>query len=144
MPIPAFSNDVLPPHTSDPRRREQLSPFPCTTAELCQRFATSPERLTILDGFLRFRELLDMALHPVLTVEWFFEVRRSIHGGLISEPKEERTSQGRLGNDVTHAQALEMIHLTDSPCVATVHRTLVKTRSRMLRTRHELFGLRKA
>lgn len=50
---------------------------------------------------------------------------------------------GHLGNDVTHDQALEMIHLTDSPCVAMVHRTLVKTRSGMLRTRHELFGLRK-
>jgi hypothetical protein len=61
MPIPAFANDVLPPHTGDPRRREQLSPFPCTTTELCQRFATTPERLAILDGFPRFRELLAQA-----------------------------------------------------------------------------------
>jgi len=62
MPIPAFdANNVLPPHAGDPRRREQLSPFPCASAELCQRFATSPERLAILDGFLRFRELLAQA-----------------------------------------------------------------------------------
>lgn len=51
---------------------------------------------------------------------------------------------GRLGDDVTHDQALEMIHLTDMPCVATFHRTLVKTRSGMLRTRYELTALRKA
>lgn len=62
MPIPGFdANNVLPPHAGDPRRREQLSPFPCTPTELCQRFATSPERLAILDGFLRFRELLVQA-----------------------------------------------------------------------------------
>ena len=62
MPIPAFdANNVLPPHAGDPRRREQLSPFPCTTTEFCQRFATTPERLAILDGFLRFRELLVQA-----------------------------------------------------------------------------------
>ena len=62
MPIPAFdANNVLPPHAGDPRRREQLSPFPCTTTELCQRFATTPERLIILDGFLRFRALLTQA-----------------------------------------------------------------------------------
>ena len=51
---------------------------------------------------------------------------------------------GRLGDDVTHDQALEMIHLTDLPCVATMHRALVKTRSGMLRTRYELISLRKA
>jgi hypothetical protein len=46
--------------------------------------------------------------------------------------------------DVTHDQALEMIHLTDLPCVATIHRTLVKTRSGKLRTRCELTARRKA
>jgi hypothetical protein len=48
---------------------------------------------------------------------------------------------GRLGEDVTHDQALEMIHLTDSQCVGTFHQTLVKTRSGMLRTRYELTAL---
>jgi hypothetical protein len=62
MPIPAFdANNVLPPHAGDPRRREQLSPFPCTTTEFCQRFMATPERLAILDGFLRFRQLLVQA-----------------------------------------------------------------------------------
>ncbi len=45
---------------------------------------------------------------------------------------------------MTHDQALEMIHLTDLPCVATIHRTLVKTRSGMFRTRYELTALRNA
>jgi len=62
MSIPAFdTNNVLPPHTGDPRRLDQLSPYPCTTAELCQKFATSPERIAILGGFLRFRALLVQA-----------------------------------------------------------------------------------
>ena len=62
MPIPPFnSNHVLPPHAGDPRQRDQLSPFPCTSLDLCQRFATSPERRGILGGFLRFRELLGRA-----------------------------------------------------------------------------------
>ena len=33
-------------------------PFPATSEEVCQRFATSPERLIILDGWLRFRQEL--------------------------------------------------------------------------------------
>ncbi len=62
MSIPAFDgNNVLPPHTGDPRRLDQLSPYPCTTTELCQRFATTPERIAILEGFLRFRVLLAQA-----------------------------------------------------------------------------------
>jgi hypothetical protein len=62
MPIPSFdANNVLPPHAGDPRHLAQLSPYPCTATELCQRFATSPDRLLILDGFLRFRELLSQA-----------------------------------------------------------------------------------
>lgn len=60
MPIPAFDTilNVLPPHLGDPRLRSDLSPYPCTTAELCTRFATSPARIAILDGFLRFRQKL--------------------------------------------------------------------------------------
>jgi hypothetical protein len=62
MPIPPFdSNSVLPPHTGDPRQIGQLSPYPCTTLEICQRFATTPERIVILDGLLRFRALLATA-----------------------------------------------------------------------------------
>ena len=60
MPIPVFDGilNVLPPHLGDPTVPGDLSPYPCTAAELCDRFATSPERKTILDGFLRLREEL--------------------------------------------------------------------------------------
>jgi hypothetical protein len=62
VPIPNFdTNLVLPPHLGDPRVPAQLSPYPCSSLELCQRFATSAERRQILDGLLRFRELLSQA-----------------------------------------------------------------------------------
>jgi len=56
MPIPSFdANSVLPPHLGDPRLPQELSPYPCTSVELCDRFATSQERVDILEGFLRLR-----------------------------------------------------------------------------------------
>src|SRR6266480_256770 len=56
MPIPPFdSNSVIPPHLGDPKLPQQISPFPCTCTELCDRFATTPERIEILRGFLRLR-----------------------------------------------------------------------------------------
>jgi len=59
MPIPDFDhNDVLPPHLGDPRRCGELSPFPASSEEVCQRFATSPERRAILSGWLNFRQEL--------------------------------------------------------------------------------------
>ena len=60
MPIPPFDSilNILPPHLGDPRDPSQMSPYPCTTGELCQRFATSTRRSLILDGFLRFRKEL--------------------------------------------------------------------------------------
>ena len=59
MPIPDFDHNlVLPPHAGDPRTPEQLSPYPCTTLELVQRFATSQERRDILHGLLSFRDRL--------------------------------------------------------------------------------------
>ncbi len=55
--IPDFDHNlVLPPHLGDPRRSDQLSPYPCTTLALCERFATSSKRKEILIGFLAFRE----------------------------------------------------------------------------------------
>ncbi len=58
-PIPAFDHNlVLPPHLGDPVNRAQLSPYPCTTLDLCQRLGTSPERRAILGRFLDFRERL--------------------------------------------------------------------------------------
>lgn len=66
MPIPVFnSNLVLPPHLGDPTLPTHMSPFPSTTKELCDRFATSPERIKILDGFLRLRS--DLGKHGMTT-----------------------------------------------------------------------------
>src|SRR5688500_6764702 len=70
VPIPPFdSNLVLPPHLGDPTQHSQLTPYPCTTLEVCQRFATSPERILILQGFLTFRRLAN-----------FVGVRRGFNG----------------------------------------------------------------
>lgn len=58
-PIPDFDHNlVLPPHLGDPRSRRQLSPYPCTTVDLCQRLGTTPERRAILEKFLDFRDRL--------------------------------------------------------------------------------------
>ncbi len=58
-PIPAFDHNlVLPPHLGDPTNPGELSPYPCTTLDLCQRFGTSPERRAILQGLLNFRDRL--------------------------------------------------------------------------------------
>jgi len=59
MPIPLFDHNlVLPPHLGDPTQPSELSPYPCTTLELCQQLGTSPERQKILGRFLDFRERL--------------------------------------------------------------------------------------
>jgi hypothetical protein len=56
-PIPDFDHNlVLPPHLGDPVNRDQLSPYPCTTVDLCQRFGTTTERRAILGKFLDFRD----------------------------------------------------------------------------------------
>jgi hypothetical protein len=58
-PIPVFDHNlVLPPHLGDPVNRGQLSPYPCTTLDLCQRLGTTAERRAILNKFLDFRERL--------------------------------------------------------------------------------------
>ncbi len=58
-PIPPFDhNMVLPPHLGDPTELTHLSPYPCTTPDLCERLGTSPERRLILRQFLDFRERL--------------------------------------------------------------------------------------
>ena len=58
-PIPDFDcNLVLPPHLGDPVDSDQLSPYPCTTLDLCQRLGTTPKRRAILGKFLDFRDRL--------------------------------------------------------------------------------------
>jgi len=59
MPIPAFDHNlVIPPHLGNPTQPDDLSPFKCSSIELCDKFATSPERIKILKGFLAFRKKL--------------------------------------------------------------------------------------
>lgn len=57
--IPDFDHNlVLPPHLGDPTRREHLSPYPCSTLDLCLRFGTTAERRNILGRYLDFRDRL--------------------------------------------------------------------------------------
>lgn len=75
MPIPAMDGilNVLPPHLGDPRQPTDLSPYPCTTAEICGSFATSPARKEILEGFLRLRsELLTAGIQGFQWVDGSF------------------------------------------------------------------------
>jgi len=56
MPIPPFNGSgLLPPFLLDPTYRAGGSPYSATIVELVGRFSTSPERLAILDGLIRFR-----------------------------------------------------------------------------------------
>lgn len=58
--IPKFDhNHVTPPHIGDPRDKSQLSPYLSNSLEFTQHFATSPERIEILNGFLSFRKKLN-------------------------------------------------------------------------------------
>lgn len=70
MPIPPFDHNlVLPPHLGNPTDPSQISPYHCTTLELCQRFATSYERKDILKKFLAFRNQL--RTHRILNaLQW--------------------------------------------------------------------------
>lgn len=58
--IPNFDhNNVIPPHLGNPTLKEHLSPYNCTTLELCRTFATSKERIEILKGLLLFRKKMN-------------------------------------------------------------------------------------
>ena len=60
MAIPPFDAilNVLPPHVGDPRDINQVSPYECTSNELCGRFRGTAERDAILSGFLDLRQEL--------------------------------------------------------------------------------------
>lgn len=59
--IPKFDhNNVIPPHLGNPTQKNDLSPYHCTTLELCKTFATSKERIEILSGLLSFREKMNL------------------------------------------------------------------------------------
>lgn len=58
--IPNFDhNNVIPPHLGDPTKRNQISPYECSTLELCQKFSTSHERIEILKNLLLFRQKMN-------------------------------------------------------------------------------------
>ena len=58
-PIPPFDHNlVIPPHLGNPTDPSQVSPYPCTTIDLCERFGTNAERRAILEKLLDFRERL--------------------------------------------------------------------------------------
>ncbi|CAK0740407.1 conserved hypothetical protein [Gammaproteobacteria bacterium] len=60
MPIPDFDHNlVLPPHLGEPTKPEHLSPYPCTTVDLCRRFGNTPDRRLLLRKFLDFRKRLN-------------------------------------------------------------------------------------
>jgi hypothetical protein len=66
--IPDFNaNGVLPPHNGMPVGRpisaSDLSPFPATSLEVCQKFAFTPDRREILRGWLTFRDVLRQIGH---------------------------------------------------------------------------------
>jgi hypothetical protein len=58
--IPAFDlSNVLPPFVGATAVIENnMSPYKATMVEVTQRFGTSPERIEILDGLLRYRSAL--------------------------------------------------------------------------------------
>jgi len=59
MPIPDFDhNYVIPPHLGMPTNRTQVSPYVANSVEFIDKFATSVQRIKILEGFLNFRKEL--------------------------------------------------------------------------------------
>ncbi|MBO6030424.1 MAG: hypothetical protein J6Q22_03040 [Prevotella sp.] len=68
--IPPFDhNNVLPPYINDqPAVPGAQSPYECEILELCQRFATSPDRRSILKGFIQFR--LDCLANNIKGFQW--------------------------------------------------------------------------
>jgi hypothetical protein len=72
---------VLPPTGADPVSPER-SPYPVSLLQLVERFAVSPARRTILDGFLRYRAALH-ACGLVIGTQWidgsFVENIEAVH-----------------------------------------------------------------
>ena len=75
MPIPAFDVilNLLPPYLGTPCSSSTLAPYECTIEELCERFATTPKRKQILEGFLNFRaELLALGIQGFQWIDGSF------------------------------------------------------------------------
>lgn len=59
MPVPDFnSSGVLPPHLGNPCNITELSPYPVTSLEVCQKLSFSPDRREILRGWIAVRRML--------------------------------------------------------------------------------------
>lgn len=68
--IPPFDhNQVLPPYLENPKSIEELSPYFCSTVELCERFGTTPERRRLLKSLLDFRARLN-EMHVSKGFQW--------------------------------------------------------------------------
>jgi hypothetical protein len=80
---------VLPPHRGNPAKISDVSPYPCTSLELCRRFATSPERKNILQKFINFRH--ELRVHGLLNgYQW-------IDGSFVEDVE---TRENRSPNDL--------------------------------------------
>jgi len=104
MPIPAFDAiyNTLPPHLGDPRKRADMSPYPTTASELCRRFATSPERKCILQGFLALRE--ELISRGITGFQW-------IDGSFLEEIE---LTEGRPPGDI---DIVTFVEVPDDPVV---------------------------
>ncbi len=60
MPVPDFDhNGVLPAHVGNRAAdRSHMSPYPCTSTELCAKLGMTEERRRILHGFFELRDAL--------------------------------------------------------------------------------------
>lgn len=113
MPIPDLNADgVLPPHKGNPDNLDDMSPYPATTLELCQKFSSTPERRAILQGFLELRQ----ALHQLQIINGF----QWVDGCFLEDDRINRKAPDRiqvitfchpseLENDPTHAELLKTI-----------------------------------
>jgi hypothetical protein len=122
MPIPAFDGilNVLPPHAGNVTQPGDLSPYHCTLTELCDRFATTPARKTILDGFLNFRgELRSLGIQGF---QW-------LDGSFLEDIE---TQEGRYPKDidvvtfVAQPTSLADIQAAFGPRPELLHRPSVK------------------
>ncbi len=100
MPIPPFDPiyNALPPHLGDPRKRTDMSPYPATVTEICQRFGTSPERTAILHGFLALRE--ELLSRGIAGFQW-------IDGSFLEEIE---LTEGRPPGDIDVVTFVEVPH----------------------------------
>ena len=115
--IPEFNHSfVLPPFVGEQLSHAQGSPYPITALELAQRFATSPERRTILRGLLDYRTAL-RRLGFVRGFQW-------LDGSFVENIE---AHQNRAPNDVdvvTFAHAPDGHSSTDIQSLMNAHKDL--------------------